>query len=174
MLFFHLLQLYPLKDEVESVLKLLPTGKDSGPDGLSNRLLRELSNELSKPYQCLFKQSIHMGTVPSSYKEANLSPVPKKNDLSVVSNYHPLLLLNAEDKLLEILMFKYLFNHLRDNNLFSSLQSGFIPGESTVNQLTFLYNTFVRHLSQVKKSGQCSVTSANLSTECDMLDFYLS
>ena len=52
-------------DEVKSVLKLLPTGKASGPDGLSNRLLRELSNELAKPYQCLFNQSIRMGTVPS-------------------------------------------------------------------------------------------------------------
>ena len=40
-------------DEVESVLKLLPTGKASGPDGLSNRLLHELSNDLAKPYQCL-------------------------------------------------------------------------------------------------------------------------
>ena len=88
-------------DEVESVLKLLPIGKASGPDGLSNCLLRELSNELEKPYQCLFNQSIRMGTVPSSYKEANVSPVPKKGDLSIVSNYRPISLLNAEDKLLE-------------------------------------------------------------------------
>ena len=41
-------------DEVESVLRLLPTGKASGPDSLSKHLLRELSNELAKPYQCLF------------------------------------------------------------------------------------------------------------------------
>ena len=40
-------------DEVKSVLKLLPTGKASGPDGLSNRLLCELSNEPAKPYQCI-------------------------------------------------------------------------------------------------------------------------
>ena len=64
-------------DEVESVLKLLPIDKASGLDGFSNRLLRELSNELAKPYQCLFNQSIHMGTVASSYKEANVNPVPK-------------------------------------------------------------------------------------------------
>ena len=98
----------------------------------------------------------------------------KKGDLSIVSNYRPISLLNAEDKLLERLMFKYLFNHLRDNNLLSFLQSGFIPGDSTVNQLTFSTIHFVRHLTQVKKSGQYSVTSARLSTECGMLDFYLS
>ena len=84
-------------DEVEFVLKLLSTGKVSGPDGLSNGL----SNELAKPYPCLFNQTIHMGTVPSSYKEANVSPVPEKGYLSIVSTYRSISLLNAEDKLLE-------------------------------------------------------------------------
>ena len=49
-----------------------------------------------------------MGTVPSSYKEVNVSPVPKTGDLSIIFNYHSVSLLNAEDKLLESLMFKYL------------------------------------------------------------------
>ena len=35
--------------EVESVLKTLPVAKASGPNGLSNRVLRELSKELSSP-----------------------------------------------------------------------------------------------------------------------------
>ena len=69
-------------------------------------------------------------------------------------------------------MFEYLFNHLRDNNLLSSLQSGFIPGDSIVNQLTFLYNTFCQELDSGKEVR--AVTSAKLSTECGMLDFYLS
>ena len=55
------------------------------------------------------------------------------------------------DKLLERLMFKYLFNYLRDNNLLSSLQSGCIPGDSTVNQLIFLYNTFCKALDSGKE-----------------------
>ena len=36
--------------EVESVLKTLPVAKASGPDGLSNRILREFSKELLLPY----------------------------------------------------------------------------------------------------------------------------
>ena len=93
-----------------------------------------------------FNQSICIGTVPYSYKEANASPVQQKGNLSIVSNYRPISLLNVGDKLFERLMFKYLFNHLPDNNLLSSLQSGFIPGDSTRNQLTFLYNTFCQAL----------------------------
>ena len=40
------------------------------------------------------------------------------------SNHRPISLLNAEAKVFYRLVFKYLFNHFRDNNLLSSLQSG--------------------------------------------------
>ena len=181
--------------EVESVLKTLTVGKASGPNGLSNRVLKELSVQLSVPFCSLFNQSLQTGFLPSFYKEANVCPVPKKGDLSVVSNHRLISLLNAEAKVFERLVFKYLFNHIRDKNLLSSLQSGhlygkqlftwlslvvslmasfvlsffpldvldeiwdliesvsegfhtysFIPGDSTVNQLTFLYNTFCQAL----------------------------
>ena len=60
-------------------------------------------------------------------------------------------MLNSEDKVFERLIFKHLHNHLRDNNVLSSLQSGFIQGDSTVNQLTFLYNTFCQALDMGKE-----------------------
>ena len=103
-----------------------------------------------------------MGIVPSSYKEANVYPVPKTGDLSLVSNYRPISLLNSEDKVLERLVFKHLFNHLRDNNLLSSLQSGFLPGDSTVNQLTYLYNTFCQALDSGKevRAVFCDISKA--------------
>ena len=148
--------------EVESVLKTLPVAKASSPDGLSNRVLRELSKELSVPYCSLFNQSLGVGIVPSSYKEANVCPVPKTVDLSLVSNYRPVSLVNSEDKVLERLVSKHSFNHLRDNNLLSSLQSGFLPGDSTVNRLTFLYNTFCQALDSGKevRAVFCDISKA--------------
>ena len=92
-----------------------------------------------------------MGTVASPYKEANVCTVPKAGDLSQVSNYQPISLLKSENKVLKRLVFKYLFNHLRDNILLFSLESGFLPGDSTVNQLTFLYNTFCHALDSGKE-----------------------
>ena len=53
--------------EVESVLKTLVTGIASGPNGLSNRILRELSSELSIPFCSLFNQSLRTGTFPVTY-----------------------------------------------------------------------------------------------------------
>ena len=137
--------------EVESVLKSLPIGKASGPNGLSNRILKELSKELAFPLCVLFNRSLSQGEVPRQWKEANICPIHKKDDPSLVSNYRPISLLNSEDKVFERLIFKHLYNHLRDNNVLSSLQSGFIQGDSTVNQLTFLYNTFCQALDMGKE-----------------------
>ena len=80
-----------------------------------------------------------------------MCPVPIKGGLSIVSYHRPMSLLNTEAKAFERFVLKYLFNHLRDNNLLSSLQSGFIPSDSTVNQLTFLYNTFCQALNSGKE-----------------------
>ena len=102
--------------------------------------------------------------MPTKYKEAYVCPIPKKGDLSLVSNHRPISLLISEDKLFERLVFKYmyLFNHLRDNNLLSSLQSGFIPGDSSVNQLTFLYNTFCKAIDSGKevRAVFCDISKA--------------
>ena len=53
----HLESIVLTRIEVESVLKLLAVGKASGPNGLNNRILRELSKELSIPFCSLFNQS---------------------------------------------------------------------------------------------------------------------
>ena len=52
--------------EVESVIKTLVIGKASSPNGLSNRILRELSSELAIPFCSLFNQSVRLGTFPGS------------------------------------------------------------------------------------------------------------
>ena len=132
--------------EVEEILKSLKTDKASGPDGLSNRILKKLSHELSSPLCSLFNKFLSLGKFPSPYKDANVTPVHKKGDLSLVSNYRPISLLNSVAKLFEKVVFKYIYNHLQDNNMLSSLQSGFIPGDSTVNQLAYLYHMFTEAL----------------------------
>ena len=148
--------------EVEENLRTLKTDKASGPDGLSNRILKELSHELSSPLCSLFNKSLSLGKFPSPYKDANVTPVHKKGDLSLVSNYRPISLLNSVAKLFEKLVFKYLYNHLQDNNMLSSLQSGFIPGDSTVNQLAYLYHIFTEALDAGKevRTVFCDISKA--------------
>ena len=44
-----------------------------------------------------------------------------------------------------------MLNILQDHDVFTSLQSSLIPGEFTVNQLGYIYNTFCKALDDYKK-----------------------
>ena len=75
-----------LNRHVFLMLRTLPVGKAVGPDGISNRILRELANELSTPLASLFNQSILQGDVPVCFKIAHVCPVSKGGDPSDVCN----------------------------------------------------------------------------------------
>ena len=96
------------------------------------------------------------------WKEANVTPIFKKDDPSIASNYRPISLLSAVAKVLEKIVHKHLFNFVRDHDLLSALQSGFIPGDSTVNQLIDIYNTFCKSLDEGKevRAVFCDISKA--------------
>ena len=149
-------------DEVKSVLKSLPVGKASGPDGITNRVLKELADQMAMPLSLLFNQSIEDGKIPTDWKEAYVSPVPKGGDLSLSSNYRPIFLLSNLDKIFERAIFKHIYNHLRDNSILTAYQSGFTPGDSTINQLTYMYDTFCSALDSGKevRAVFCDISKA--------------
>ena len=66
---------------------------------------------------------------------ANLTPIFKGKQPNIISNYMPISLLSCLVKVFERCVFKYTFNYLRDYQPISMNQSGFIPSDSTVNQL---------------------------------------
>jgi hypothetical protein len=132
--------------EIKDILSSLNTHKACGPDGISNFILKECASSLASPLCLLFNQSLKQSRFPSSWKEANVCAVFKKGDTSLPCNYRPISLLNTLEKVFERAVFKHVFNFLRDSNFFTPLQSGFLPADSTVNQLTYLYNTFAKAL----------------------------
>ena len=77
-------------DEIRSVLQTLKLGKSSGPDNINNRILKVLANPISKPLCDLFNFSLSRGIFPDSWKQANVSPLYKKEYPSLVSNYRPI------------------------------------------------------------------------------------
>ena len=135
--------------EIEIVLKSLPVGKAVEPDGISNKILRELSVELSLPFCSLFNQSLQTGVFIDCWKISNVCPIPKSENRSSISNYRPVSLLCTSEKVFERTGFKHIFNHFQYNNILTPLQSGFIPGDST--QFTYLYDSFSHALDFGKK-----------------------
>ena len=69
-------------DEVKSVLETLKVGKASGPDYIYNYVLKMYAAELSEALLKLFNYSLNQSKVPEIWKEANVTPVFKKDDPS--------------------------------------------------------------------------------------------
>ena len=133
----------------------LNISKASGPDGISNRILRECADSLCVPLARLFNMSFQSGTFPASWKTANVVPIYKKNDRQKVSNYRPVSLLCTLSKVMERIVHTRLYEHCVSNNLLTDKNSGFKRCDSTVNQLVFITNKINEALD--KKSDACLV-----------------
>ncbi len=144
-------------EEVSSILKAAPIGKASGPDAVNNKILRELSTQLSEPLCDLFNASLAASYFPESWKEANVSPLFKSGDPSMTNNYRPISLLSTIGKVFEKVVFKHVYNYLHEHHKLTPLQSGFVPGDSTVNQLPISIRYSPKPSTLVKKFGLYSV-----------------
>ena len=117
--------------DVLDVLKHLNVSKSSGPDLISPRVLRECVDCLAYPYSIVFNRSLAQGYFPTSWKDANLSPIHKKDEKSLPSNYRPISLLSSVGKTMERCVHKYLYNYITSHQMITPFQSGFVQGDST-------------------------------------------
>ena len=80
---------------------------------------------------------------PEKWKLANVLLLFKENDKTQINNYRPISLLSCVSTIAERVVFKYTFHFIRDHRLITKFQSGFIPGDSTINQLVHVYHLLV-------------------------------
>ena len=89
--------------------------------------------------------------MPDIWKNAIVSPIHKKDDKTLVENHRPISLLSSLGKTLEKVVHKTMHNFLLEKNVITPFQPGFVSGDSTVNQLVDLHNTFSRALDECKE-----------------------
>ena len=120
------------EDDVCLLIRNIDKNKASGPDGLSARMC---DDSIVLPLTLIFRNILSSGVYPDAWKQANITPIHKKGSKQAVSNYRPISLLPICGKIFERVVFKYLYNYFLSNNLITKKQSGFRPGDSTINQL---------------------------------------
>ena len=138
------------QDIIDSLSHVDPN-KATGPDLISPRLLKVATNELSVPLCSMFNLFLSNSFVPYIYKQGNVSPIFKKSDPSDPNNYRPISLLSCVGKLMERCIFKHIYNFIINNNILTKFQSGFIRGDSTTNQLLYIYNDFCKAIDEGKE-----------------------
>ena len=138
--------------EVKDIIHSIDINKASGPDNISHRMLQGCINSICEPLCILYNRSLSEGVFPESWKKAIVTPIFKKGDKSLPSNYRPVSLLSSCGKILERIIFKHMYNFLVASDLLYKYQSGFLPKHSTTYQLVDIYH----HVCQAIDHGQLS------------------
>ncbi len=87
--------------DIIDLLSLLDPNKAVGHDLISNRMLREVRNEVANPISLLLQRSFDEKTFPKPWKLAHVIPIFKSGDRTLVSNYRPIALLCTLSKVFE-------------------------------------------------------------------------
>lgn len=101
-----------MDSEVEDILDILNVNKASGPDMISNRMLKYTSTSLSKPLSILYNRSIKERIFPEPWKHSQVVPIYKKGERTIPANYRPVSLLSNVATVFERVLFKHIYNHL--------------------------------------------------------------
>ena len=127
-------------DKILSLIRGIDPKKANGPDMISGHMIRICDESIVLPLKLIYSNILAKSTYPSVWKLANVTPVFKKNDKQSVKNYRPISLLPLCGKIFEKIVFENIYSYLNENQLITSNQSGFRPGDCTVNQLLYLVN----------------------------------
>ena len=135
---------------VKNIMSKLNTSKANGPDGISNRVLRECADSLCTPLTDLFNKSMNDSIFPSLWKLSIISPVYKKALRHLKENYRPVSLLSCMSKIMERIVYNALYNFFKMHGLLSERNSGFKEKDSTINQLVHLCHNIYQGLDNAK------------------------
>ena len=90
-------------EEVATLLTQLNPNKAPGSDGLLPGLLKDVAAEIAPSITVIFNKSLSSGIVPTSWKEATITPIQKSDKLDPArpASYHGISLLPVISKQLE-------------------------------------------------------------------------
>ena len=129
------------EEKILNIIRSLNPNKAHGWDEISVRMIKLSDVALVLPLKTIFTNCLRRGLFPEIWKYANVVPVHKKNEKNLKGNYRPISLLPIFGKIFEKLIYDSLYSHLVSHELLNPNQSGFRPGDSTVNQLLSITHT---------------------------------
>ena len=94
------------EQKVIDMLETLNVYKASGPDGISNKMLKSVAVAIAKPLTILYNHLLEECQFPDIYKYSHVISLFKKAERFLPSNYRPVALLSNVGKGMERIIFK--------------------------------------------------------------------
>ena len=149
------------------VLKLLNSlniHKAPGPDGLSARVLKECSSDITPILTLIYNESLAQGTVPDDWRQANVALVFKNGEKYNAVNYRPVSLTSICCKTLENIIVSNINKHLAFESILAGCQHGFRNQRSCETQLVQFYHDLVSNLD-------CALNRDQKQNDVIIMDF---
>jgi hypothetical protein len=128
------------QDDIERLISKMKSKKSSGFDEVSNHIIKNIKESISRPLMHLINDSLTTGDIPDQLKIAKVIPLYKAGDPQNLSNYRPISLLSVFSKIYEKITYTQLYSYCEDN-IFSYHQFGFRKASQTTHcVLNFLNN----------------------------------
>ena len=157
-------------EDVYKKLSNLKRAKASGPDNLPSWVLKEFAMELSAPVADIFNASIQERAVPASWKEADVIPIQKTDQVKEIENdLRPISLTSILSKTMEDFVADWIMSQIR--HLVDRQQFGSLAGLSTTHALL----SFFHHLYKTTDElDQCvRVLLLDFSKAFDKIDHHI-
>ena len=131
--------------EVEYHIKNLKNSKQS-IDNISIEIFKEFHESFSIIIADLINVCFETGIFPNSLKKAIVLPLYKKDCPDLMSNYRPISILPKLSKIIEKCIKSRLVHYFTRNNLFNSVQFGFLAEKSTQDAILHLTEKVYKNL----------------------------
>ena len=113
------------EQEISNLIRSLKPKKSSGIDNVDNIILKEIESYLTMPLMLIFNKSIETGVFLEKMKTAKVVPLHKMKDKDETTNYRPISLLLTLSKILEKIMYRWVYEFLTKTKQLYSSQYGF-------------------------------------------------
>ena len=154
-------------DEVRETLQEMNWSSTPGKDGVTYRKLAQEIETLAPFLAKWYSHIIFSGHYPNSWKEAVISPIYKKGNSTVPSNYRPITLQPCVAKLFSKIIEKRMRIWLCEHNPLRPEQFGFQKNTSTIDAAFTLKTGIAAEIADQRK---VFVTMVDFSTAFDSID----
>jgi len=126
--------------EVSEKILSLNANSSSGPDLITNKVLKYNNESFSKILCFLINNCIDFGYYPSCLKISKIIPIHKGGAKSKVENYRPISLQCVIGKVFERLIYDKIVTFFDENKIFSKTQHGFKKFHSSQTALAVVHD----------------------------------
>ncbi|RZC40463.1 RVT 1 and/or Exo endo phos domain containing protein [Asbolus verrucosus] len=144
--------------EIMEVIKKLPNNKAPGPDGVENKLIKNLPKKAVIQLNYIINSIFKFAYFPATWKKATVIPIPKPNkNLENPTNYRPISLLNTLSKLTEKIILIKLNKFITKFKIIKNQQFGFRSKHNTVHQVARITNDIIENFNKNKTTAMIAL-----------------